>query len=44
MLSRQPSRYALTMHDYCPYVSVAAKATGLDIPAANAAVETLLAT
>ncbi len=44
MLSRQPSRYALTMHDYCPDVSAAAKATGLDIPAANAAAETLLAT
>lgn len=44
MLRRYPSRYALTVNDYCPDVSAAAKATGLDVPAANAAAEAMLAT
>lgn len=43
-LRRYPSRYALTVNDYCPDLSVAAKATGLDVPAANAAAEAMLAT
>lgn len=43
-LRRYPSRYAITVSDYCPDVSAAAKATGLDVPAANAAAEAMLAT
>lgn len=44
MLRRYPSRYRYTVKDYCPDVSAAEKATGLDVPAANAAAETMLAT
>lgn len=44
MLRRYPSRYRLTVGSYCPDVSAAAKATGLDLLAANAAAETMLAT
>lgn len=43
MLRRYPSRYALTVNDYCPDVSAAEKATGLDVAAANAAAEAQLA-
>ncbi len=43
LLRRYPARYALTVNDYCPDLSAAAKATGLDVPAANAAAETMLA-
>lgn len=42
-LRRYPSRYADTVASYCPDVSVAATATGLDVPAANAAAEAMLA-
>lgn len=44
ILRRYPSRYRYTVKDYCPDVSAAEKATGLDVPAANAAAETMLAT
>ncbi len=43
-LRRYPVRYASTIEDYCPDTSEAGKATGLDVPAANAEVERLLAT
>lgn len=43
MLRRYPGRYRLTVNDYCPDLSAAAKATGLDVPAAYAAAEALLA-
>ena len=42
-LRRFPSRYSETVAGYCPDPSVAGKATGLDVPAANAEVERLLA-
>ncbi|MEN5209570.1 DUF5694 domain-containing protein [Stenotrophomonas terrae] len=42
-LRRYPVRYALTVNDYCPDLSAAAKATGLDVAAANAAADTMLA-
>lgn len=42
-LRRYPSRYRITVGEYCPDVSAAAKATGLDVPAANAAAEAMLA-
>lgn len=42
MMRRYPYRYARTVGGYCPDVS--AKATGLDVPAANAAAETMLET
>jgi hypothetical protein len=42
-LRRYPSRYAATVKDYCPDPAVAGKATGLDVPAANAEAERLLA-
>jgi len=42
-LRRYPVRYASTIEDYCPDTSEAAKATGLDVPAANAEAERLLA-
>lgn len=42
-LRRYPVRYASTIKDYCPDPSAAAKATGLDVPAANAEAERLLA-
>ena len=42
MLRRYPARYALTVSDYCPDVSAAAKATGLDVAAATAAAEGML--
>lgn len=44
MMRRYPYRYARTVGGYCPDVSAAAKATGLDVPAANAAAETMLET
>lgn len=44
MLRRYPSRYALTVNDYCPDLSAAATATGLDVASANAAAEAMLAT
>ena len=43
-LRRYPSRYASTVKSYCPDPDAAAKATGLDVPAANAEAERLLAT
>lgn len=42
-LRRFPSRYSETVAAYCPDPSAAGKATGLDVPAANAEVERLLA-
>ncbi|KQT31708.1 hypothetical protein ASG29_07195 [Sphingomonas sp. Leaf412] len=42
MLRRYPSRYAGTVETYCGDPSAAAKATGLDVPAANAEAERLL--
>ncbi|AHE51942.1 DUF5694 domain-containing protein [Sphingomonas sanxanigenens] len=42
-LRRSPSRYAATVKDYCPDTSAAGEATGLDVPAANAAAERMLA-
>lgn len=42
-LRRYPSRYAETVRDYCPDPAPAARATGLDVPAANAEAERLLA-
>ncbi|PTD25177.1 DUF5694 domain-containing protein [Sphingomonas fennica] len=42
-LRRYPSRYAETVKDYCPDTAAAGKATGLDVPAANAEAERLLA-
>lgn len=42
-LRRYPARYAETVKDYCPDVTTAARATGLDVPSANAEAERLLA-
>lgn len=42
-LRRYPVRYASTIKDYCPDPAEAAQATGLDVPAANAEAERLLA-
>ncbi|WP_324749253.1 DUF5694 domain-containing protein [Sphingomonas sp. LY54] len=42
-LRRYPSRYAETVKDYCPDPTPASRATGLDVPAANAEAERLLA-
>lgn len=42
-LRRYPARYADTVHSYCPDPAVAARATGLDVPAANAEADRLLA-
>lgn len=42
-LRRYPSRYSETVASYCPDPSAAGKSTGLDVPAANAEVERLLA-
>lgn len=42
-LRRYPERYAQTVKDYCPDPTPAARATGLDVPAANAKAEALLA-
>lgn len=42
-LRRYPARYAETVKDYCPDPAPAARATGLDVPAANAEAERLLA-
>ncbi|WP_369405674.1 DUF5694 domain-containing protein [Sphingomonas mali] len=41
-LRRYPSRYAETVQRYCPDPSPAGRATGLDVPGANAEVERLL--
>lgn len=41
-LRRYPVRYAQTVKDYCPDPTAAARATGLDVPAANAKAEALL--
>jgi hypothetical protein len=42
-LRRYPVRYAQTVKDYCPDPTPAARATGLDVPAANAKAEAMLA-
>ncbi|MBX9881716.1 MAG: hypothetical protein K2X73_07060 [Sphingomonas sp.] len=42
-LRRYLFRYAETVKEYCPDPTVAGRATGLDVPAANAEVERLLA-
>lgn len=42
-LRRYPFRYADTVRDYCPDTGPASRATGLDVPAANAEAERLLA-
>lgn len=42
-LRRYPARFAETVKDYCPDTTPAAQATGLDVPAANAEAERLLA-
>ncbi|MDV6330218.1 DUF5694 domain-containing protein [Asticcacaulis sp. 201] len=42
-LRRYPSRYAETVKTYCPDPTKAGQATGLDVPAANAEAERLLA-
>jgi len=42
-LRRYPFRYAATVKDYCPDPTPANQATGLDVPAANAEAERLLA-
>ena len=42
-LRRYPYRYADTVESYCPDMAAARAATGLDIPAATAAFEKLLA-
>lgn len=42
-LRRYPSRYAETVKTYCPDPTAAGQATGLDVPAANAEAERLLA-
>ena len=42
-LRRYPSRYAETVERYCPDPTPAGRATGLDVPTANAEVERLLA-
>ncbi|MEA1652536.1 DUF5694 domain-containing protein [Nitrospirillum sp. BR 11164] len=42
-LRRYPARYASTVQDYCPDTTAAAQATGLDVPAATAEAERLLA-
>lgn len=42
-LRRNPVRYAETVKRYCDDTTVAARATGLDVPAANAEAERLLA-
>lgn len=41
-LRRYPARYSDTVKDYCPDPTLAARATGLDVPAANAEAERLL--
>lgn len=43
-LRRYPYRYADTVGSYCPEQTAARAATGLDVPAANAAFEAMLAT
>ncbi len=43
-LRRYPFRYAATVNNYCPDPAIAGRATGLDVPAANAEAERLLAT
>lgn len=42
-LRRYPTRFGETAEQYCPDPSIAAKATGLDVPAATAAADKLLA-
>lgn len=42
-LRRYPARYATTVADYCPDPAAAGQAVGLDVPAANAEAERLLA-
>ncbi|WP_294293916.1 DUF5694 domain-containing protein [uncultured Sphingomonas sp.] len=42
-MRRYPTRYADSIKSYCPDVSAAATATGMDVPAANAAAEAMLA-
>ncbi len=43
-LRRSPRRYADTVNSYCPDPTEAGRSIGLDVPAANAAAEELLAT
>lgn len=43
MLRRQPARYADTVKSYCPDVTQAAQATGLDVLQANSEADRLLA-
>lgn len=43
MLRRHPARYADTITSYCPDTAPARAATGLDVPAATAEIERLLA-
>ena len=42
-MRRYPQRYAMSISDYCEDVSHAGQQTGLDVPAANAEAERLLA-
>lgn len=42
-LRRYPARYARTVENYCPDPSEAGRAIGMDVPAANAEAERLLA-
>lgn len=42
-MRRYPQRYAMPISEYCPDVSHAGQQTGLDVPAANAEAERLLA-
>lgn len=42
-LRRYPIRYAATVNTYCPDPAAAARATGLDVPSANAEAERILA-
>ncbi len=42
-MRRYPSRYADSVRSYCPDLSAAQAATGLDVPAANAEAERVLA-
>lgn len=42
-MRRYPQRYAVSIRDYCPDISHAGQQAGLDVPAANAEAERLLA-
>ena len=43
-LRRQPARHSATVEAYCADSTMAARAAGLDVPAANAAADAMLAT